>query len=428
MTTCRACKSQRLYMFLPLGSHPLANGFLKKAHLTESEPLFPLDVHVCLDCGLIQVRDNVPQGFFRNYVYVPSASSIMHDHFAGFADALTGKYLDSPDSFVIDIGCNDGLFLKCLKDRRTRTLGIDPATNIIEMAREKGLEIINEYFNPEIASEVREKYGPAAAVVTTNTFHHIDDLDSFTEGVRILLGENGIFVVELPYALEIVKQNEFDGVYHEHVSQFTVKSLVDLLERFDMEVFHVDLLEIHGGSMRTFARRKTGSHPVSSVVSELLAREEKNGLLSASTYDAFRERVEENKKALVMLLQELKAGGKKLAGYGASARGNTLLNYYGIGTDLLDYIVDKNSLKQGLFTPGMHIPVFAAEKILEDRPDYVLVVAWNFAEEIINQQSEYRALGGNFILPIPEIRIINGASLTPPVITSNSGRPSLSPS
>jgi SAM-dependent methyltransferase len=407
MTKCRTCQSERLYMFLPLGSHPLANGFLQKDHLTKREPLFPLDVYVCLDCGLIQIRDNVPQDFFRDYVYVPSASSIMHHHFAGFADALTGRYLDLPDSFVIDIGCNDGLFLKCLKDRGVRTLGIDPATNIIELAREKGLEIINEYFNPEIASEVKEKYGPASAVVTTNTFHHIDDLDSFTEGVTILLGENGIFVIELPYALEIVKQNEFDGVYHEHLSQFTVKSLVDLFQRFDMEVFHVDLLEIHGGSMRAFARRKIGSNSVSSVVSELLARETENGLFSASTYDAFRERVEQNKKALVTLLRKLKAEGKKLAGYGASARGNTLLNYYGIGTDLLDYIVDKNSLKQGLYTPGMHIPVFAAEKILEDKPDYVLVVAWNFADEIISQQSEYRGFGGNFILPIPELRIIN---------------------
>lgn len=419
MTSCRACKGQSLYMFLPLGLHPLANGFLEKDRLTESEALFPLDVYVCLDCGLIQIRDSVPQGFFRNYVYVPSAASIMHNHFAGFADALTGKYLALPDSFVIDIGCNDGLFLKCLKDRGVRTLGIDPATNIIEMARDKGLEIINEYFNPEIAGEVKEKYGPAAAVITTNTFHHIDDLDSFTEGVTILLDENGIFVIELPYALEIVKQNEFDGIYHEHVSQFTVKSLVDLFQRFDMEVFHVDLLEIHGGSMRAFARRKIGSNSVSSVVSELLARETENRLLSASTYDAFRERVEGNKETLVTLLQKLKAEGKRLAGYGASARGNTLLNYYGIGTDLLDYIVDKNSLKQGLYTPGMHIPVFAAEKILEDKPDYVLVVAWNFAEEIIDQQAQYRGLGGNFILPIPELRIINGAGQAGAVLTGD---------
>lgn len=332
MTSCRACQSRHLYLFLPLGAHPLANGFLREDQLAEAELLFPLDVYVCLDCGLIQISDNVPPNFFRQYVYVPSVSRVMQKHFAGLADGLVSICSLSAKSLTVDIGCNDGLFLDCLKKRGVRTLGIDPATNIVQMAEEKGLEVINEYFCPKIAAEVRAKYGPAAVVVTTNTYHHIGDLDSFTEGVTILLGDDGVFMVEVPYALEIVKLNQFDGIYHEHVSQFTVKSLVDHFRRFGMEIFRIDALEVHGGSIRVFARKARSSVSISSAVAEWVAEEEAHGLFAASTYDAFRDRVEKNKEALRGLLQSLKAQGKKVVGYGASARGNTLLNYYRIGT------------------------------------------------------------------------------------------------
>lgn len=410
MAACRACKSDRLNLFLPLGSHPLANGFLTKAQLTEREATFPLDGHVCLNCGLIQIPDNVPSGFFREYVYVPSASETMHSHFATLADKLVEEYLTSPGSLTIDIGCNDGLFLKCLEDRGVSTLGVDPASNIVEMARQKGLEIVNEYFSPELAREIRGRYGAAAVVVTTNTFHHIDDLDAFTEGVTLLLEDQGVFIVEVPYALELVETNQFDGIYHEHVSQFTVKAFVELFHRLDMEVFRIEMLEVHGGSIRVFARKRKGGRSVPATIAEWLSKEAERDLFSVSTYNAFRERVEGNKEALVGLLKELKAKGQRLVGYGASARGNTLLNYYKIGTDLLDYIVDRNSLKQGLYTPGMHIPVFPVERLLEDRPDYVLMLAWNFAQEIMSQQKEYRQLGGRFIIPIPELRITDGTS------------------
>lgn len=411
MTVCRTCKSNRLYMFLSLGSHPLANGFLRKVQLTETEALFPVDIHVCLDCGLIQIPNNVPPDFFRNYVYVPSASEAMHRHFAALADEVARKFLSSPESLTVDIGCNDGLFLKSLRDRGARTLGVDPATNIIQMARQKGLEIVNEYFSPEIARRITETHGPATVIMTTNTFHHVDDLDSFTEGVALLLADEGTFIIEVPHALEIVNQNQFDGVYHEHVSQFTVKSIVDLFRRFDLEVFDLERLDIHGGSIRIFGRKGKSAKTVSPAVSEWLSRESESGLFSASTYDVFRERVEKNKQTLLKLLKKLNGEGERVVGYGASARGNTLLNYYQIGTDVLDYIVDRNSLKHGLYSPGMHIPVFGVERILEDRPNYMLILAWNFAEEIMRQQVEYGRLGGRFILPIPEPRIINGENV-----------------
>lgn len=404
MNACRGCQSSRLNLFLPLGSHPLANGFLKKEQLTAPEAKFPLDAHVCLDCGLIQIADQVPPEFFRNYVYVPSSIDTMHRHFADYARQVVDTCVKSPRSLVVDIGCNDGLFLGFVKERGVRTLGVDPATNIIQMARQKNLEVINEYFHPQLAKEIRQKHGPAAVIVTNNTFHHIGDLDTFTKGVTMLLEDSGIFIIEVPHAQEVVELNQFDGIYHEHVSQFTAKAFVNHLRRFDMEVFQLQRLGVHGGSMRVFARKRKGA--VGPAVAEWISREAEKGLFKVETYDAFRARVEQIKDNLLRLLRNLKADGKKLAGYGASARGNTLLNYFGIGTDLLDYVVDRNKLKQGLYTPGMHIPVYSVEKILEDRPDYVLLLAWNFADEVIKQQHEYHRLWGKFILPIPEPRIV----------------------
>jgi hypothetical protein len=285
---------------------------------------------------------------------------------------------------------------------------VDPATNIVEMARAESLEIVNEYFTPAVAVRIRDEYGPAAAILTANTFHHVDDLDSFTEGVALLLDMDGVFIIEVPYAADLVEQNEFDGIYHEHVSQFTVKSIVDLCRRFDLDVFRVVSLPVHGGSMRVFVRQGHGGKTLLPNVDTWLALERDKALLCAATYDSFAQRVQTIRRDLLAMLKQIKAEGKTVAGYGASARGNTLLNTYGIGPELLDYIVDRNHLKQGLYSPGMHIPVHSVEKLVEDQPDYVLIVAWNFAEEILIQQDEYRRRGGRFILPLPKPHILNG--------------------
>jgi len=405
MTACRGCQSEELYLFLELGEHPLANGFLREEQLDKPERRFPLDAYVCLDCGFIQVADQVPPGYFRHYVYIPSTSEQMHGHFARLADELSERLLSTPDALTIDIGCNDGLFLSFLVADGRRVLGIDPATNIVELAREKGVDVVNEYFSPEIAKQVREGHGPAAVVVATNTFHHIGDLDPFTLGVTLLLDDGGVFVVEVPHALELVEQNEFDGIYHEHVSQLAVKSFVDHFRRFGLEVFEVQRLDVHGGSMRVFARRARNGATVPSGVQEWIDRETAKGLFNPQTYDALRVRVERIRAELLERLGALKAEGKRIAGYGASARGNTLLNYCGIGPETLEYVADRNTLKHGLYTPGMHIPVVPVERLLEDRPDYVLLIAWNFAAEIIRQLDSYRRAGGRFVLPIPEPRV-----------------------
>ncbi len=407
MKACRACRSDRLTLFLPLGDHPLANGFLDGAQLARPEAVFPLDAYACLDCGLIQISDNVPADFFRQYVYVPSTSDVMRAHFVAFADAIVTGLLPDPGKLVVDIGCNDGLLLESLKARGARTLGVDPATNIVEIARERGVEVINEYFDSALARRIRAEYGPARVIITTNTFHHIGDLDPFTEGVAILLDDGGTFVVELPHALEIVAQNQFDGIYHEHVSQFTVKSIVDHCRLFGMEVYAVEKLPVHGGSIRAFVRKAASADAAPpETVAEWIARERAQGLFTAETYAAFRDRVETIRKDLMALLGELKDQGHRIVGYGASARGNTLLNYYGIGSDLLDFLADRSQLKHGLYSPGMHIPIVPPETILKEQPDYLLILAWNFAEEIMAQQDEFRRRGGKFILPIPEPRIV----------------------
>ncbi len=406
MDSCRACRRTNLFMCLPLGDHPPANGFLRANQLDQKEARFPLNTHVCLDCGLIQVPDNVPAGFFRNYVYVPSGATTMFSHFESFAERMVRRLATSPDDLIVDIGCNNGLFLGFCKEKGARVLGIDPADNLTKLVSEKGIDIVGEYFGTETGRMVAGKYPGAAVIVTTNTLNHIGDLHDFMGGIDLIMARTGAFVVEVPHALDLVEKNEFDTIYHEHVSEFTVRSLVDLYRFFDMEVFDIDPLPIHGGSMRVYAQRRGGPHPVAPIVAEWLEREKTARLFSKETYTAFSERVKGIRADLLELLADLRAKGKTVAGYGAPAKGNTLLNYYGIGTETLPYLADRNELKHGLFSPGMHIPVVAPSRILEAPPDYLLVLAWNFADEIIEQQGEYRKRGGKFILPIPKPAIV----------------------
>jgi len=403
MTNCRACTSGNLLMYLPLGNHPAANAFLRPDQLGAPEPTWPLDTHVCLDCALIQVPDKLPPDFFVDYLYIPSASETMHAHFRGTARRFRETLITAPGQLVVDIGCNDGLLLGACRDEGLTTLGVDPAANIAELARALGLEVFNEYFTAESATRILAKYGPAQVIVTTNTFNHIDNLHGFMQGVATLLAPDGTFVIEAPQALTCVEQNEFDTVYHEHLSVFSVTSLAALGKFFGFQVVDVDELPIHGGSMRVYLRRRGQATP---VVEQWLQRERSAGLFEATTYAAHAARVERIRSELMTMLLDLKRQGKRLAGYGAPAKGNTLLNYYGIGPDLLDFLADRNPLKWGRFSPGMHIPVVSPDEIAEQAPDHLLILAWNFGDEIMAQQEAFRAHGGKFILPIPTPRIV----------------------
>ncbi len=403
MTQCRACTSGNLLMYLPLGYHPAANAFPRPDQLGETEPRWSLDTHVCLDCALIQVPDVLPPDFFVDYLYIPSASDTMHAHFAGTAQRFRERLVTAPGQLVVDIGCNDGLLLSACQREGLTTLGVDPAANIVERARANGIEVFNEYFTAESAQRILAQYGPAQVIVTTNTFNHIDNLHGFMEGVVTLLAPDGTFVIEVPQALTCIEQNEFDTVYHEHLSVFSVSSVAALGRFFGLQVVDVDELPIHGGSMRVYLRR---GGPVAPVVAEWLERERQAGLFEAATYAAHAFRVDAIRDELMALLRDLKRQGKRLAGYGAPAKGNTLLNYYNIGPDILDFLADRNSLKQGRLSPGMHIPVVSPDEIAARAPDYLLILAWNFGEEIMAQQESFRAGGGKFILPIPKPQII----------------------
>jgi hypothetical protein len=403
MASCRACGHPEPLLFLPLGEHPPANAFLPADRLHLPEACFPLDAHVCLSCALIQVPDHVPPGFFHHYLYVPSAATTMHRHFEALAEALLPSLADG--RLLVDIGSNDGLFLSFAHARGVRTLGVEPAANLAAVARERGIDVVEGTFGPETAAAILAEHGPAAVIVTTNTLNHVDDLHAFMEGVRVLLADDGEVVVEVPHSLDLVQRNEFDTIYHEHLSEFSVRSFVELARPFGLAVAGVETLPVHGGSLR-YRLRRGSAH--SEAVESRLERERAAGLHDAETYAALARRVEALRTDLVQLLQELRAEGATVAGYGAPAKGNTLLNFCGIGPDLVSWLADRSELKQGLFTPGMHIPVVSPERILEEQPSHLLLLAWNFADEIVEQQAEYLRRGGRFVVPVPEPRIVAG--------------------
>lgn len=399
LEACRACCAPDPYVFLRMGDHPPANMFVAPADAGKAQPAFSLDMAVCLECGLIQVADQIPAGFFRHYLYVPSGADTMHSHFEETAGILARA---AGTGLVVDIGCNDGLLLAAVNRLGSRTLGVDPAANLAPIAAERGVEVHQAYFNPETARELLAERGPAAAIVTTNTFNHIGDLESFMVGVQTLLAPDGSFFIEVPMALELLRRNRFDNIYQEHVSEFSLSSLVVLGARFGLDVVGVDRLSVHGGSMRVRMCRQDMHFAVAPGVHSLLAEEREAGLHDRATYDEFATRIAGIRRALVRLIDELRADGFSVAGYGAPAKGNTLLNYFGIGPDRLDFLVDRNPLKQGLLSPGMQIPVRSTEEIAARHPDVLLVLAWNFFDEIRAQQHAFEAAGGRFLVPLPE--------------------------
>lgn len=397
LTKCRACLAPHPHVFLPMGDHPPANSFVREEDVDKSQPVYPLDTQVCLECGLIEVEDQVPEGFFEHYVYVPSGAAQMHEHFAGLAGVLKEK---AGDGLVVDIGCNDGLLLSACNRLGCRTIGVDPAANLAEIAATRGVMVDVGYFSAGAAQGLLDRRGPASAIVTTNTFNHIGDLHDFMTGVVRWLGQDGVFVIEVPWAKDLLERNEFDTIYHEHVSEFSLLSLVRLGAFFDLDVVDVHRLDVHGGSMRVFMRRSSQGVTAASIVAEMLAEERDAGMLDVETYDAFSSRVEQVREDLTAILADMKARGLRIAGYGAPAKGNTLLNYFKIGPDTLDYLVDRNPLKHGLYSPGMKIPVRSTDALRDERPDVLLVLAWNFFDEIRQQQSAFTDAGGRFLVPL----------------------------
>ena len=403
---CIVCDSNSVELFLDLGTTPLANKFLKKEQLSQPEPTFPLRVGLCAECKHVQLLDAVPpSAMFEDYLYISSASDVLKAHLLDLSDVVTRRCQLDPSDLVIDVGCNDGTLLSGFQRHGVRVLGVDPAKNLVNFTAEKGIDRYVGFFNSKSAKEIVSKYGHAKAITATNTFPHIPALRDFVEGLQTALAPGGFFVVEAHSLFDMLDQVAFDTIYHEHISYWALAPMIRLFEEHGLEVVSAERLPLHHGQIRVFVQRQ-GEGEVQPSVAEILALEKKHALDQMDTYKKFADNVNRIKEDLSRAITDLRAQGKTVVGYGAPAKGNTLLCYLQLGPDKIDYIADKSRLKQGLYTPGMHVPVVPPERLLTDQPDYLLVLAWNFLDEITKQQAEYRARGGKFILPVPKVKIL----------------------
>ncbi len=401
-TTCRGCGGTALRSFLALGPQPLANAFLSSPEEFATEARYPLDVYFCESCALVQLLDVIdPEVLFRNYIYVTGTSTTIAAHNVRYAQTVIDLLGLGPQDLVVEAASNDGSLLKCFKAGGVRTLGVEPARNIAAMARAAGIETVEEFFGDATARRLRAEHGPARAVIGNNVLAHVDDTQDFLRGGAALLAGDGLMITEVPGVPEFMDRLEYDTVYHEHLCYFSLTALMHLCEVVGLRIIRVDHVPVHGGSLRMYAGLATHYPDHAPAVLAEAEREREQGLTTLPRFAQFARDVEENRRQVVTLLEELKREGKTVAGYGAPAKGNTLLNYCGIDTRLLPYTVDKSPLKVGKFTPGMHLPVLPAETLLERQPDYVLILAWNFAGEIMAQQEQYRMRGGRFIVPVP---------------------------
>lgn len=401
---CRSCDRDGLVDILSLGVTPLANALLGEAQLAESEERFPLDLALCSDCSLVQITETVPpEKLFRDYVYFSSFSEgALRNAEAAVGRACERQQL-GPDSLVVEVASNDGYLLQYYKRRGIPVLGIEPARNIAAVAIEKGIPTISEFFGRELSESLIAEGRRADVIHANNVLAHVADFNGFIAGFATLLKPDGVAIIEVPYLHDFLENVEFDTIYHEHLCYFSVTALERAFGRHDLAIVDVEWIPIHGGSLRVYASKKPAR--VSEAVTTLLAKERAWGVAEPATYRAFAERTQALRTKLRDLLADLKGRGHSIVAYGASAKGSTLLSYCGIGKETLDYVIDRSTVKQGRYTPGTHLPIYSPERLCE-RPDYVLLLTWNFADEIMAQQAAYRAAGGKFIIPVPEPRIV----------------------
>lgn len=406
VSICRSCAHPQLSPVLDLGATPLANRLLDPAELEDHEPRYPLDVAFCPACTLVQITETVPpEVLFGEYVYFSSFSDTVLAHARDHVEELiTTRGLDK-DSRIIEIASNDGYLLQYALDAGVPALGVEPARNIARVARERGIPTRNAFFGRDEARRMRADGLTADVILGNNVLAHVADLNGFVAGAAALLREGGIVEFEFPYVGDLVAHLEFDTIYHEHLCYFSAHAIDALFQRHGLVFSDVRKLPIHGGSLRvTGARAATPEGRAR--VGELLDEELEAGLHTARFYEAFGERVSTLRDRLVHTLEDLRASGKRIVAYGASAKGSTLLNVFGIGPEHIEYVVDRSSAKQGRYTPGTHLEIRPPETLLEDDPDFALLLTWNFADEILEQQAEWRAKGGKFIVPVPDVHFL----------------------
>ncbi len=403
--TCRACKNPDLSEVVSLGSTPLANALLTYEQLTQPEAAYPLDLVFCPDCTLLQITETIPpEQLFRDYAYFSSYADTTVRNAEQLVKRLIKERSLSEHSLAMEVASNDGYLLTHYQNAGIPVLGIEPAENIARVAQGKGIRTLSEFFNLELARKLVATNMQADVVHANNVLAHVADLEGVVNGLQLVLKDNGVAVIEVPYVRDMISNIEFDTIYHEHLCYFSVTALNKLFSHHALKLLDVETIPIHGGSIRLFI----GKNGAQSQRVTLLLDEERNlGMNQLEYYSAFGSKILELKNKLTGLLKDLKKSGSRIAAYGASAKGSTLLNCFNIGSNLLDFVVDRSPFKQGLYTPGTHLPIYSPGKLLEAKPDYVLLLTWNFAKEILEQQANYIREGGCFIIPLPEPRILS---------------------
>jgi len=400
---CRFCRSEVRQTFVDLGMSPLCENYLQSWQLGEMEPFYPLHVYVCERCFLVQLEEFVtPDSIFTEYAYFSSFSDSWLDHCRQYAAQMVDRCQLSDHSFVVELGSNDGYLLQYFVRMGIPSLGIEPAANVAKVAAKKQVSTLVRFFGRQLAIDLTAEGKQADLLIGNNVLAQVPNLCDFVAGMKIILKPQGVLTVEFPHLLRLIEGNQFDTIYHEHFSYFSLLTATRIFGAHGLVLFDVEEVSTHGGSLRVFGRHfEDARKPVTTRVSELIAREEAAGLNAPECYHSFSEKVKKAKRALLSCLMHAKEEGKSIVGYGAPGKGNTLLNYCGVGKDLLDYTVDRNPYKQGRFTPGMHIPIYHPDKIVDTRPDYLLILPWNLRQEIMQQLSFVRGWGGKFIIPIP---------------------------
>jgi hypothetical protein len=406
---CQFCGAALQNTLVDLGMSPLCESYLSADQLNKMEPFYPLHVRVCHQCFLAQVEEYVsPDHIFTEYAYFSSFSETWLKHAADYVDTIVGRLKLDRTSLAVELASNDGYLLQNFVRKGIPALGVEPAANVAKVAVEKGVPTLVKFFGRETAKEMVVAGQQADVIIGNNVLAQVPDLNDFVGGIRLLLKPQGVATLEFPHLMKMMAENQYDTIYHEHFSYFSFIAAEKIFAAHDLTLFDVEELSTHGGSIRIYARHKEDTtKPVGKRVLELRSRELSAGFDRMETYSTFGEKVKESKRSLLEFLIQAKRAGKRVAGYGAPGKGNTLLNYCGIRTDFLDFTVDRNPYKHGKFLPGTHIPIFIPEKIIETKPDYVLILPWNFKDEIVKQMAVVREWGGKFVVPIPTVTIIS---------------------
>ncbi|OGM06051.1 MAG: SAM-dependent methyltransferase [Candidatus Wallbacteria bacterium GWC2_49_35] len=406
---CRNCEAELGGYFLSLANSPLSNSYLKESQLNDMEPFYPLSVYVCDNCFLVQLDEfeKASNIFGGDYAYFSSYSESWLAHCRAYVEMMIKRFELNGDSFVAEVASNDGYLLQYFKNAGIKVLGIEPASNTAKAAMAKGVDTEVAFFDVDFALKMASSGRAADLIIANNVLAHNPDLINFAGGFEKALKPDGVVTIEFPHLLNLIRENQFDTIYHEHFSYFSCYSASDLLRRHGLTVFDVEKIPTHGGSLRIYARKtSSGAHRISGNVAALIDEEKKFGLLDKKTYFDFSESVKRVKRQFLEFLIGARNEGKKIAAYGAPAKGNTLLNYCGVRTDFIDYTVDLSPHKQGKYLPGTHIPIFSPDRIFEDKPDFLVILPWNIKNEIMEQMSGIRDWGGKFVIPIPRLEVV----------------------